>query len=255
MELVCDPSIASGYSSESQQSRVLSESWVAGNCYCLACPSKSLVRSKPNTRATDFLCDSCGHRYELKSFRKRPSRTLVDGAYAPLMDRIRSGCAPTLFLLHRDDLWNIRALTAIHSSFLVPWVIEKRPPLKAGARRAGWIGCNIRLDRIPPDGEVTLIANGAALPMAEVRRRFQRFLPLGRLSKDDRGWAALTLGVVRGLSKRNFALGDLYARENDFAEAYPRNRHIPAKIRQQLQVLRDLGVLRFLGYGRYELVD
>jgi type II restriction enzyme len=134
-------------------------------------------------------------------------------------------------------------------------VIEKRPPLKAGARRTGWIGCNIRLDRIPRDGEVPLIADGRVLPMAEVRQRFQRFLPLGTLSKDQRGWATLALRVVRSLSKSRFTLHELYDKGDDFAAVYPRNRHIPEKIRQQLQVLRDLGVLRFLGHGHYELVD
>jgi len=31
------------------------------------------------------------------------------------------------------------------------------------------------------------------------------------------------------------------------------NRHVRAKIRQQLQILRDLGSLHFLGRGRYRL--
>lgn len=253
MELACDRSAASGYVSEAQRARIISESWFAKNCYCLACQRDNLSRSKPNTRATDFFCESCGHQYELKSFQRRPGRSLVDGAYASLMDRIASNHAPTLCLLQRDSLWNVHALTAIHSSFLLPWVIEKRPPLKAGARRAGWIGCNIRLDRIPLDGEVSLIEEGCVLPVAQVRQRFQRYLPLNTLSKDERGWAALTLRTVRSLSKTSFTLQELYAKKRDFVEVYPRNRHVLEKIRQQLQVLRDLGVLRFHGHGRYEL--
>jgi len=255
MELACDPSIALGYVSGTQRARVISESWFAGNCYCLACDEESLTRSKPNTQATDFLCSSCGHRYELKTFLKRPQKSLVDGAYSALMSRINTHRAPTLCLLERDSVWRIHSLTAIHSSFLVPWVVEKRPPLGPNARRAGWVGCNLRLDRIPPDGEIELIAGGVAVARSEVRRKFQRYLPLNELSAGRRGWAALTLGIIRGLPGKQFALSDLYAKSAEFAVAYPGNRHVREKIRQQLQVLRDIGVIRFMGNGQYELAD
>jgi type II restriction enzyme len=32
---------------------------------------------------------------------------------------------------------------------------------------------------------------------------------------------------------------------------HPENRHVRDKLRQQLQVLRDLGLIEFLGRGRY----
>jgi type II restriction enzyme len=35
---------------------------------------------------------------------------------------------------------------------------------------------------------------------------------------------------------------------------HPGNRHVPDKIRQQLQVLRALGFVEFLGRGRYRSV-
>ena len=65
----------------------------------------------------------------------------------------------------------------------------------------------------------------------------------------------MTLRVARDLSKQAFTLSELYKKENEFASVYPRNRHIREKIRQQLQVLRELGILRFKGNGRYELTD
>jgi hypothetical protein len=70
-------------------------------------------------------------------------------------------------------------------------------------------------------------------------------------NQQKRGWATLTLRVIRGLGTKSFALDDLYRREDQFAEAYPGNRNIRAKIRQQLQVLRDLGFVAFRGYGTY----
>jgi type II restriction enzyme len=157
-------------------------------------------------------------------------------------------------LLERSESWQVQSLTAIHSSFLTPWVIEQRPPLAEHARRAGWIGCNIRLDRIPPDGEIALIDRGILSTKMEVREKFKRFLPLADLPLEQRSWTTLTLATIRTLGASSFSLSDLYDREQQFAAIYPGNRHIRAKIRQQLQVLRDLGVLSFKGDGIYVLL-
>jgi type II restriction enzyme len=253
MELVCDTSVANAYKSAPQRARVVSEGWFAQNSYCLACDADRLYRTPSNTAATDFTCNGCGQRYELKTFLKRPGRSLVDGAYLSPLGRIQAGTAPTLCLLERSDCWRIRSLTAIHSSFLTPWVIEQRRPLSQVARRAGWVGCNIRLDRIPPDGEINVIGAGVACPKAEVRNKFQRFLPLASLPVGQRGWTTLTLSVIRKLGRPQFSLGDLYLREEEFSAFYPSNRHVRAKIRQQLQNLRDLGMLSFEGRGEYRL--
>ncbi|HET8638529.1 MAG TPA: DpnI domain-containing protein, partial [Acidobacteriaceae bacterium] len=137
MQLICDQTVALAYKSASQRARVISESWFGENAYCLACSSESLNRSAPNTVATDFSCDSCGHLYELKTFLQRPFKSLVDGAYASLMRRITANAAPTLCLLERNENWVVTSLTAIHSSFLTPFVVEQRRPLGPSARRAG----------------------------------------------------------------------------------------------------------------------
>jgi type II restriction enzyme len=170
------------------------------------------------------------------------------------MSRIKAGSTPTLCLLERNEEWAVRSLVAIHSSFLTPWVIEERRPLGPNARRAGWIGCNIRLDRIPADGEIAVVENGTAYPRQTLRQRFQRYLPLSSLSANERGWTILTLGIVRSLSKKTFTLSDVYAREHEFSNAYPKNRHVRDKIRQQLQILRDLGVIAFEGQGQYRIL-
>jgi type II restriction enzyme len=50
-------------------------------------------------------------------------------------------------------------------------------------------------------------------------------------------------------------LNDVYAYENRLAVLHPDNKHVRAKIRQQLQVLRDNGILEFVGKGTYKLVS
>jgi type II restriction enzyme len=59
------------------------------------------------------------------------------------------------------------------------------------------------------------------------------------------------LRVVDSLPKR-FTLADVYAAETALATLHPNNQNVRAKIRQQLQVLRDRGVLLFLAPGEYE---
>jgi type II restriction enzyme len=51
-----------------------------------------------------------------------------------------------------------------------------------------------------------------------------------------------------------FSLYDLYAMEESFKAAYPENKNVRAKVRQQLQVLRDNGYVRFDGKGKYSLL-
>jgi len=162
MLLRCDLSTADRYSSQTQKSRVLSEAWFQSNAYCLSCESDSLCVTAANTKATDFICPNCDQNYELKTFRTRPKRSLVDGAYSALMGRILNGSVPTLMMLERNDEWEIQSLTAIHHLFLTPNVIQQRKPLSAKARRAGWIGCNIRLDQIASDAQIEVVGAGVA---------------------------------------------------------------------------------------------
>lgn len=54
---------------------------------------------------------------------------------------------------------------------------------------------------------------------------------------------------------REFTLADVVDHKESLQRQFPNNRFIEAKIRQSLQVLRDQGVLRFMGSGRYHRLD
>jgi type II restriction enzyme len=58
---------------------------------------------------------------------------------------------------------------------------------------------------------------------------------------------------VQSLGKLEFTLADVYAHADKLAKLHPNNTHVRDKIRQQLQVLRDLGLLQFFGSGSYRL--
>jgi type II restriction enzyme len=68
-----------------------------------------------------------------------------------------------------------------------------------------------------------------------------------------RGWTADVLKAVRALKKRDFKLEEIYGFEEELKRLHPLNAHIKPKIRQQLQLLRDRGVLVFKGNGLYKL--
>jgi type II restriction enzyme len=156
--------------------------------------------------------------------------------------------------LHYDATkWTVKNVIVIpHFAFPLS-AIERRPPLAASARRAGWVGCNIRLDAIPADAKIPVIVSGAALPRETVRQQYKRVRPLADLTVEQRGWTLDVLNVVRSLGAHRFSLADVYGHAEALSRLHPRNRHVRDKIRQQLQVLRDLGLLEFLGGGQYRI--
>lgn len=61
------------------------------------------------------------------------------------------------------------------------------------------------------------------------------------------GWLALTMEGVMALKSDTFTMDDLDALcTGKAAERYPENKHVRAKLRQQLQRLRDLGLVEFV---------
>jgi len=72
------------------------------------------------------------------------------------------------------------------------------------------------------------------------------------MSIRDRGWTLDVLTAIRRLRRSEFSLADAYSFEGDLAKLHPDNHNVRPKIRQQLQVLRDLGFLEFLGNGQYK---
>jgi type II restriction enzyme len=77
--------------------------------------------------------------------------------------------------------------------------------------------------------------------------------PLANLSAEKRGWTLDVLNAISSLGKREFSLTEAYSFESELSNLHPANRHVRPKIRQQLQILRDLGLVEFLGNGRYRL--
>ncbi|MCS7036629.1 MAG: phospholipase D-like domain-containing protein [Saprospiraceae bacterium] len=72
-----------------------------------------------------------------------------------------------------------------------------------------------------------------------------------RIEQALTGWRLEVFKCVNAIPGQVFTLSDVYAFEGILRGKYPENQHITDKIRQQLQGLRDVGLLEFLGGGRY----
>ncbi|MFZ0910452.1 MAG: DpnI domain-containing protein [Candidatus Acidiferrales bacterium] len=242
------------YHSASQRARVATEAWGAANLYCVNCDSPRLEPTAPNAWAVDYQCPRCRDPFQLKGQSKPFGHRILDSAYSKMMAAIASDRGPHFLLLHyATDLWRVSNVLLIPRFAISKSAIEKRKPLSATARRAGWVGCNIVLTNIPDVARVPIMVNGVAERPADVRRRFRRVLPLAELNVEERGWTLDVLTAVRSLGRTKFVLDDVYAKERELARLHPDNRHVRDKIRQQLQVLRNKGLLEFLGRGNYRL--
>ena len=241
------------YTSKSQLARVLSESWIAKNGYCLACDSDVILQTTANTQARDFNCPQCAHPYELKSSIKAFGKTIVDGAYASMMRRVNTNSVPSFLLMRYSEESTVADLMAIHHAFITPEIILKRKPLGLSAKRAGWVGCNISLHEIPPEGRITLVRDNVIVGKKGCRELFKASETLFDQSVTNRGWARALLNCLHKLSDRSFTIEQAYTFEAELSRLYPRNQNIRPKIRQQLQVLRDSGLVQFESRGSYRL--
>ena len=59
------------------------------------------------------------------------------------------------------------------------------------------------------------------------------------------------LNCVNNVEKKDFSLAEIYSYSDILREKHAENHNIEAKIRQQLQLLRDKGFIEFLGRGKY----
>jgi type II restriction enzyme len=118
------------------------------------------------------------------------------------------------------------------------------------------VGCNILLGDIPQSGRIFLLKERVVRPRDEVLLGWRRTLFL-RDEHDlkSRRWLLDVMACVERLGRAEFSLGDIYMFEQDLQQRHPDNLHVKAKIRQQLQVLRDRGYLEFIEKGRYRLVE
>lgn len=240
------------YVSGSQSARVWTEQWVGRWLYCPNCGHRQVRQFAANRPVADFFCTSCSEEYELKSQKRVFGPRIVDGAFKAMSERLAAQNNPNLLLLNYDrKRLAVTNVVVVPKHFFVPEIIQKRKPLSATARRAGWVGCNILLKEIPESGKIFIVRDGLPEPQDRVLELWRQTLFLREASSESRGWLVETMKCVDSLAAHEFSLDQMYAFESKLQALHPNNHHVKEKLRQQLQVLRDHGYLEFLGRGRY----
>jgi type II restriction enzyme len=242
------------YASASQTAKGWTEAWFREQAFCPSCGQSTVRQFRANRPVADFYCLSCNEEYELKSQKGKFGNKIVDGAFRTMTERVRASNNPSLMLLNYDlNHFGVTNLFVVPKQFFVREIIEERKPLASTARRAGWIGCNILLHRIPEAGKIFLVRNGEVQAKEAVVARWRNTLFLREANIEARGWLVEVMRCVEAIGRPEFRLEDVYAFEGALAALYPANKHVRQKIRQQLQVLRDQGYLEFVSRGYYRL--
>lgn len=153
-----NPSLAQKYTSASQKTRVITESWVGCNMFCPRCGSVHISRFGNNMPVADFYCPQCGNQFELKSKNGSSLEKINAGAYKTMIDRITGMNNPDFYFMSYSKAdWTVKDFFFVPKHFFTPDIIEERKPLASTAKRAGWVGCNILLGRIPETGRIPII--------------------------------------------------------------------------------------------------
>ncbi|MCH8488611.1 MAG: hypothetical protein LAT81_01610 [Oceanicaulis sp.] len=242
------------FESPSQSARVWTEGWAARELYCPACGADQLATYPNNAPVADLFCGSCHEDYELKSQKTKIGAKILDGAWGTMLQRLASQSNPSLFVMRYDrERRAVSDLIVIPKHFFTADLIEKRKPLAPTARRAGWVGCNILLAKVPDSGRIRIVQGGEVAEREKVLAKWRKTAFLRETGAKGRGWLVEIMGQIEALGRVDFTIEDAYGFAPALSALYPDNRHVREKIRQQLQVLRDQGWLEFVGRGRYRL--
>ena len=255
MDLHFDESVAADYRSNSQKIRVMSEYWLTENLFCPCCGNAHIDKMKNNSPVADVHCENCGEIFELKSKKNSIGAKIMNGAYHTMIERITSNLNPQLFVMQYSASFSVTNLTLIPKFFFTPDIIEKRKPLSINARRAGWVGCNILYQKIPAQGKINIIRDGKEIEIENVLRLYDKIKKLQTNNLNLRGWIMDVLSCVNEISSEIFTLQDVYNFAERLSKKHSDNRNVEAKIRQQLQFLRDKGFIEFVGRGVYKKLN
>jgi len=242
------------YHSNSQIARVLTERWFEEEMYCPNCLHTEFLRYPNNTKVKDFRCNNCCNEYQLKA-QSRPFYSKVDdGAFEPMIHSIQLGTTPSFsFMSYSIKDWIVDHLFVVPKFFFSKSIIEKRKISYPSGRPTGWTGCNIVLSKLPELGKIKVIDNGTVLSKSTVHKTWKDLSFMEKKNPEGKAWTADVLCCIQKLTKKEFTLDEMYEFEDYLAELHPRNYHVKPKIRQQLQILRDSGILKFKERGIYLL--
>jgi type II restriction enzyme len=94
-----------------------------------------------------------------------------------------------------------------------------------------------------------MVIGGHIVDRHTVNSRYKKISPLKELKPRARGWTMAVLNEIQKSGWKEFTTKQAYCFEEVLHIQFPGNSNVRAKIRQQLQVLRDLKILDHLSQG------
>ena len=246
MNLFFDTKLGKQQNKATHKIRVMSEAWLEKNGYCPCCGSKPMQRFTNNKPVADLFCPNCHEQYELKSKNQKTiGNSVPDGAYHTMLERIQSDTNPNFFFLaYKKADYSIQQLVLVPKHFITPDMIIPRN--KGIKNRPHHIMCSINLVPLPESGKIFLIDNSRIIEPEIVLKKWQSNLFLRNQNAERKGWLLAIMKCIDQLPKE-FTLSQIYEFENKLSIQFPQNNHIKDKIRQQLQILRDQNMIKFIG--------
>jgi Dam-replacing family len=118
---------------------------------CPRCKRERTLRRLPvNFRCADVICDFCGYLAQVKATERADvgtlPRSLMGAAWEPQNARMAAGIYFPLFIVVTNADRSDHAVYYLPADLQQPEMFQQRRPLRATARRAGWVGYRLRLD-------------------------------------------------------------------------------------------------------------
>jgi type II restriction enzyme len=98
---------------------------------------------------------------------------------------------------------------------------------------------------------IGIVKQGVVSDIESVVNAYDKIKSLQNNNLESRGWLLDIMYCIGQIPDGCFQLSQLYQFEPLLAQKHPDNNNIQAKIRQQLQILRDKGFIEFIGRGVY----
>ncbi len=254
MNLTFQTSLSTSYKNNSQKIRVMSEKWTLKNWFCPNCGGK-LSGQKNNKKVSDFLCKKCLEDFEQKASKNKFKWKTIAGEYNTYIEKLKEKDKPNFFFLHYiDKKYLVEDFFVVPKYFFVPEIIEKRA--KWLKNRPNYYMCSILFWKIPNSWKIYYIEDWKEISKEKILEKWQKTAFLKEIKQIKSKWWILDImNIVESLNKQKFSLNEVYAFEKDLEKLHPENKNIKAKIRQQLQFLRDKWYLKFLEKrGNYKVL-
>lgn len=132
-----------------------------------------------------------------------------------MLQRIKSNQNTDFLLLNYSKIsYSVKNFVFIPKHFFVLSIIEKRKPLSNSACRAGWVGCNILINKIPEQGIIYIIDTGKMNEKQTIINEVKNSMLLEIKDIDTRGWLFDVLKCINQIKTIAFTIQDIYAYKN-----------------------------------------